>query len=370
MHLNTLLRFAPGGLCLVATLGCAAAVAGPAVDRFSVSGQVMHPTNFSYSSSPLPLLGLPEISETIGANTYTGVSLYGLLSNAAVGITPDPTQPKNSILSQYVLARGSDGYRVVFSGGELDPGFGGNAALPNLLAYQMNSNPIGAKGAFRTPVPEDVKGGRNVQNLTSLTVFNTAAKSGSGGTSASFSLTGLVEHPGVFTDLSGLGLPSRIENVQYLSGGKLVDAAFTGVSLWAFLNLAGLETDPSQPGSHLGEYVLATGSDGYRSAFSIGELDPAFGGAAAGSGSEDLIAWADADGGSLGAAGAFQLVVPGDVKGGRYVHNLVSLEVLSAPVSEPAPLSITLTVLTAALVARRRIPRADQETRQEDMVTT
>lgn len=342
------------GLALSSLIFCAGAIAAPAADTFSISGQVKHAASFSFASSPLPLLGLPTVSETIGASTYTGVSLYGLLSSGAVGITSDPTQAKNSILSQYVVARGSDGYRVVFSGGELDPGFGGNSALPDLVAYAVNGHAIGAKGAFRTPVPEDVKGGRNVQNLVGLAVYNTVATSGTGGPAASFSLSGLVKNPGSYSDLAGLGLTTLTESVTYLSGGKTVNAAFTGVSLWSFLNLVGLAADPGQPGTHLGEYVVATASDGYRAVFSIGELDPNFGGASMGGGNEDMIAWATGDGSLLGSDGAFQLVVPGDVKGGRYLHNLMSLQVLAASVPEPGSVALVLAGLLGIAALRKR----------------
>jgi len=133
-------------------------------DSFTISGQVSNTPSFSYSNSPLPLPGLTEYTETnlAVAGAYTGVSLEPLLTNSAVGIEPDPTQSKNGIIAEYVLATGSDGYRAVYSGGELDPGFGGSNTLgPVLVAWELNGGPIGANGAFRTIVPGDTnKGGR------------------------------------------------------------------------------------------------------------------------------------------------------------------------------------------------------------------
>ncbi len=66
-----------------------------------------------------------------------------------------------------------------------------------------------------------------------------------------------------------------------------------------------------------------------KAAFSLGEIDPAFGN------QPDLVAYADTGGqlGPGGSAGAMRLVVPGDRAGGRYVSNLVDLRVidLTAP---------------------------------------
>jgi hypothetical protein len=60
------------------------------------------------------------------------------------------------------------------------------------------------------------------------------------------------------------------------------------------------------------------------------------------------------DGASLGASGFPRLVVPNDMKKGRWVSNLVSLEVFSAsPVPEPASAATLLRGL--AVLARKRL---------------
>ena len=316
--------------------------AAAASDTFTISGQVNNSPSFSYSSSPLPLLGLPEYTETnlAVAGAYTGISLESLLTSSAVGIKPDPTQAKNSIISEYVVATGSDGYRVVYSGGELDPSYGGSNTLrPDLLAYQLNGAAIGANGAFRTIVPGDTnKGGRYVSNVTNISVRISATKTGAGGTASQFVLSGLVSNSGaLFTSLADLtngNLPVLTENVIYISAGNAINATFSGVSLWSFLNNAGLRTDPYQSKNHLNEDVLATGSDGYKAVFSLGELDPSFGGQPTNSLTQDLIAYTGASN-----DGAFRIVVPGDIKGSRYIANVVSLEVIAAT-APPVPLTI------------------------------
>ena len=80
---------------------------------------------------------------------------------------------------------------------------------------------------------------------------------------------------------------------------------------------------------------------------SCGTWSPAFGGA------DDFIAYEE-NGSLLGSDGFARIVVPGDLRGGRYVSNLVSLDVLSA-VPEPATLSLLLPLaLGCVLLARRR----------------
>jgi DMSO/TMAO reductase YedYZ molybdopterin-dependent catalytic subunit len=100
---------------------------------------------------------------------------------------------------------------------------------------------------------------------------------------------------------------------------------WAGASLWTLLDKSvGIANDPAVKNDGLGKTVVATGNDGYRVAFSLGELDPTFGN------QPDLIAY-EADGKPIGPDGFARLIVPNDVKGGRYVSRLVSLQVLSAP---------------------------------------
>ena len=114
-------------------------------------------------------------------------------------------------------------------------------------------------------------------------------------------------------------------------------------------------TDPAVKNAELRQYVLATGSDGYEATFSLGELDPRFGGG----GTMDLVAYAQ-DGQPLGTDGFARLVVPGDLAGGRYVSNLVSLQVLDATaVPEPGGLTLVLASLAGAALLRRAQPSID-----------
>ncbi len=278
--------------------------------------------------------------------TFTGPTLWSVLGS----LTPVPGA-RNSSLRNVAVATGTDGYAAAFSGGELDPRFGGSRA-PVLVAYAQNGQPLGADGFARAVVPGDAAGGRYVSNIASLNVVQAPSNpSQGGGISTSFTLSGLVARPGAYDTAALAALPATTESVTYTAGGRPVSATFTGVSLWTLLTAAGLVADPAVRGAALRQYVLATGSDGYEAAFSLGELAPNLGA----SGAADLLAYAQ-DGQPLGTEGFAHLAVPGDPAGGRYVSNLVSLQVLDAtaatPVPEPGSLRLLLPGL-AGLAALR-----------------
>lgn len=323
-----------------------APAAGPSTEFALTGGAIVDPATYRLAD----LQALPAITQTVSytaggvpqTRTYTGASLWGIMS--AAGIVNNPAV-NNDVLNKYVLATGSDGYKTVFSLGELNPVFGNR---PDLVAYAETnggvSAPLGADGFARITSPGDVRGGRYVSNLVSLDVRSagsTYAASG-GGPSTRFTVSGDVLRPGSF-DLAALqALPTVTRTV----GG----VGYTGVSFWDVLNTTvGLSLNPAVNNDVLGKYVVATGSDGYKVAFSLGELNPNFGN------QPDLIAY-DADGAGLGSAGFARLVVPNDDRRGRWVSNLVNLEVLTAaPVPEPT----TWALMAVGLAVVGRVAKAD-----------
>jgi hypothetical protein len=305
------------------------------LDRFDysfspilISGQVADPGVYNLpTTTPVTTESVTYQSAGVPvSDTYTGTTLWDLLADAG-GVTT--TTAKNDILSKYVIATGSDGYQAVFSLGEIDPAFGNQ---PVLVAYADTAGqlgPQGSDGLARVVVPGDIAGGRYVSDLVSLQVESLPepGPTGAGGISSHAILSGAVADPTIVTPakLSALN-QSTMETATYLAGSSPVTDTYTGVSLWTLVQDAGLLTNAAIKNDLLGFAVVATGSDGYRAIISLGEIAPMFGN------QPDLVAYADTAGqlGPGGVDGALRLVVPGDLAGGRYVSNLVSLQVIDA----------------------------------------
>ncbi len=93
---------------------------------------------------------------------------------------------------------------------------------------------------------------------------------------------------------------------------------YSGVPLSTLLEKVNAPLGKELRGEAMSSYVVATGSDGYSVVLSLGEVDPSF--------HEGQVLVADArDGKPLGDYGPFQLIVSGDKRPARWVHNLVSI---------------------------------------------
>ncbi|OLT21591.1 hypothetical protein BJF78_08260 [Pseudonocardia sp. CNS-139] len=112
-------------------------------------------------------------------------------------------------------------------------------------------------------------------------------------------------------------LPQQTVAVQYQSGQGPQSHTETGVLLADLLPPDALATT-DRHNDLLAFGVLAVGADGYAALVAYGEVSPQFGNRGI------LLATAE-DGQPLERP---QLVVPGDVRGGRYVHDVVELRVV------------------------------------------
>src|SRR5271168_56490 len=107
-----------------------------------------------------------------------------------------------------------------------------------------------------------------------------------------------------------------------------VEHSYEGVTLQALLLQAGVPQGDTLRGKSMTLVVVAEGTDGYRAAFSVAELDGDFAGAQA------LVA-DTVDGKPLAAGeGPLRLVVPGDKRQARAVRMLKSLTVVNAGASQ------------------------------------
>lgn len=144
-------------------------------------------------------------------------------------------------------------------------------------------------------------------------------------TSTSVSVTGEVVNPTTYF-LSGLqALPPTTQTDTFTSNGVPRTDTYTGPTLWSVLQTVGVATDPAVKNDVLNKYVIATGADGYKAAFSLGEISPNFGN------KTSLVAIGNTSGTLPGSDGVARVTAPGDVAGGRYVSNLTNLTVASGP---------------------------------------
>ena len=101
----------------------------------------------------------------------------------------------------------------------------------------------------------------------------------------------------------------------------------SGVSVTTLLRLAGLDLAANLGAAQVvSQALIARAADGYRAVFGLAELDPHFGHLPL------LVNWENARGGAVPPrVGPFQLIATGESRPGRWVRQLVSLEVKSMP---------------------------------------
>lgn len=118
--------------------------------------------------------------------------------------------------------------------------------------------------------------------------------------------------------------PQTVE-VTYLSGEETVTTTFTGVLLWDILSAAQPNFNADVRNDRLSTFIVVTSSDGYQAVIAWGEIDPDFGG------QQILLAYAQEDATITDAQGPLRLVVPADLRGGRYVSGVVNISLRDAP---------------------------------------
>lgn len=113
-------------------------------------------------------------------------------------------------------------------------------------------------------------------------------------------------------------------SVTFHNAHTNADETYSGVRLADLLAKMGAPLGSELRGKALSDYVVATGSDGYKSVLALGEIDPSFH-------PGEVIVADTMDGKPLdGHSGPFKLVVTEDKRPARSVRNLVSIELKSA----------------------------------------
>jgi len=130
-------------------------------------------------------------------------------------------------------------------------------------------------------------------------------------------IDGQVQHPTTLSLTDIKTLPATDVTASFETSHGTSAGHYKGVLLWTLLEKTGLPDETGKNHHHLQRSVLIIGSDGYTVALSLGELEPDF------EGKQVLLAY-EADG---KPEQSLRLVVPGDHKAGRNVHDVVRVTV-------------------------------------------
>jgi len=129
-------------------------------------------------------------------------------------------------------------------------------------------------------------------------------------------------HPETLNTADFAALPHK--TVTAHNGHTNTDETYSGVPLTDLLAKYGAPTGMQLHGKPLSDYLVATGSDGYKAVLSLAETDPAFH-------SGHVIVADTMDGKPIGDKdGPFRLIVTEDKRPARCVRNLVSIELRAA----------------------------------------
>jgi DMSO/TMAO reductase YedYZ molybdopterin-dependent catalytic subunit len=151
--------------------------------------------------------------------------------------------------------------------------------------------------------------------LLGLAVTESAAQSTPTGFSPFFRVTGRVEHPRVYRLADLQALPHHTVAVSFEGPGGLQSHQFTGALLDDVATAAAPRFDTSRKNDFLRWTARVHATDNYEAVVAWGEYDPGF------EAKQVLLAYAD-NGQPITDDGFARLVVPGDIKGGRYVSNV------------------------------------------------
>ena len=158
-------------LCLA--LPAAALAAAPSPAAFSVGGAVASPQTWTTAALAQRFASqATTLAYTLKGARHTSraVPLEAVLEASQPKIDPPA---KHGVLQGTVTITGQDGYTVVFSLGELSPDFGHEAVW---IALDEDSHPLpDGVAPAELIVPGDVKAGRWVHAIASITISAAAA---------------------------------------------------------------------------------------------------------------------------------------------------------------------------------------------------
>jgi len=164
-------RGAIAALAVLAVIGITtrAQTSTTADQSLAIAGDVSQPLTLTLAD----LKTLPRTTVTVSEEgrqvTYDGVLVGELLKRAGAPVGRDLT---GKAVATYVRATAKDGYQVVFSLAELDPGFTTNDII---VADMIDGKPLfDYQGPLRIVAPHDKRGARSIRMLQRIDVVRLA----------------------------------------------------------------------------------------------------------------------------------------------------------------------------------------------------
>lgn len=262
------------------------------VHTVSVTGAVASPATYTAAQlAAMPATTYPVTNARRGTpSTVTGVDLETVANLSA------PTVPagKNTTLRVTLTVTGRSHRAVTFALGELDPSFGAHPAVLTTSG-----------GSVGLIVPADRDRSRSVVDVTSVRVAVSTAAVSSG---APGSVRVITAHRTVTLSPWLLAhLPRQTETVTFLAGTTSETLTESGPPLSLALLAAGVLPTPNTA-------VVAVGDDGYGAAVTLAEAYV---------GNRPLLLSTNENGAALAEP---RLIANGDIKGGRDVSGVVTLQ--------------------------------------------
>jgi DMSO/TMAO reductase YedYZ molybdopterin-dependent catalytic subunit len=154
---------------LIPVLCCAMLAAQTSPDtssKLTVDGDIATPLTLTMADLANMTHETATLTEPDGSKIdYQGVPLAEILKKAGL---PSGKEMRGKALAGYLLVEAHDGYQVVFSLGELDPGLGGTRVI---VADRRDGKPLAAQqGPIRLVVASDKRPARSVRMVERLHV--------------------------------------------------------------------------------------------------------------------------------------------------------------------------------------------------------
>jgi DMSO/TMAO reductase YedYZ molybdopterin-dependent catalytic subunit len=133
-------------------------------------------------------------------------------------------------------------------------------------------------------------------------------------------------HPPITLDHAALAAMPRVSITA--SAHHEPPSQWQGVALQSILQQAGAPSGEQLRGRAMTTIVRITATDHYQVVFSLAELDPMLG-------NEQAILADTQDGHAITKDGPFRVVVTGDKRPARWIHNVTTIEVTNSATASP-----------------------------------